>query len=154
MLVGPNWASRLGVSPVWGWAVGGHRAGNPLVLLVDDNADTLHALETLVGMAGYEVATARDGLEALEYLKKGRRARVGLIVLDLSMPRLDGHAFLEVWQCEADLRKIPVIVFSAKDPRQPLPLGVRYVSKGYADPDDLLGAIAQDCARPPTTGIG
>lgn len=117
---------------------------SPLVLIVEDNTETASAVEAMLGMEGYRVATACDGLDALEYLK-GPHPPVSLILLDLGMPRLDGYAFLEVMARDPDLRNIRVIIFSAVDPRQRLPEGVPYIRKGGADTDALLRAVERVC---------
>jgi PAS domain S-box-containing protein len=57
------------------------------VLIADDNEDAASSLATLLQLEGHEVATARDGLEAVE---KARDFRPDLALLDLGMPRLDG----------------------------------------------------------------
>lgn len=58
------------------------------VLVVDDQPDVLHSLATLLRSLGQKVATAADGLVALE---TAERFRPDLVLLDLGMPRLDGY---------------------------------------------------------------
>src|SRR5262245_19544743 len=74
------------------------------VLVVDDDPDIRAALELLLRTAGFEVAVARSGREALQLLDG---EGPGLIVLDLMMPEMDGWAFLA-----AAGTKVPVIVVS------------------------------------------
>jgi CheY-like chemotaxis protein len=62
------------------------------VLVVDDNASVRTSLAGILRQAGYSVAEAGDGLDALEYVEAGS-ARV--LLLDISMPRLDGIEFLD-----------------------------------------------------------
>ena len=57
------------------------------VLVVDDDADVRDSLRRALGYAGYEVATAVDGAEALKSVAK---SPVDLIILDVLMPMLDG----------------------------------------------------------------
>lgn len=57
------------------------------VLVVDDNPTVRHALRLHLERHGLAVEDAVDGIEAIE---KASAARPGLIVLDLSMPRMDG----------------------------------------------------------------
>jgi len=79
------------------------------ILLVDDDPRLLVVLAEQLRDDGYEVATARDGQEALRRLEAGWP---DLILLDLMMPRIDGLAFARQIKAEADL---PIIVLSAID---------------------------------------
>ncbi|MCL0079339.1 response regulator [Dehalococcoidia bacterium] len=57
------------------------------ILVIDDDPDILEALTTVLESRGYQVATARDGVEGLNRLKT---SKPDLIILDLIMPRMDG----------------------------------------------------------------
>lgn len=59
----------------------------PCILLVDDNADALRLLDGALGEAGYEVAIARSGENALRELE---RRRPEAVLLDIVMPGIDG----------------------------------------------------------------
>lgn len=82
------------------------------ILLVDDEPDMIWAISQGLSKAGYEIATASDGVEAL--MSVGRCAP-DMIVLDVSMPRLDG------WQVCASLRRdpqlgaIPILLLTGHD---------------------------------------
>ena len=86
--------------------------GSPLrrILLVEDDEAVREALAELLSTEGYRVVCARDGREAL-----GRAAAVrpALIVLDLSMPVMDGWAFRAAQLADPGLAGVPVIVLSA-----------------------------------------
>jgi DNA-binding response OmpR family regulator len=62
----------------------------PVILVVDDDPDVRTILSILLSHNGYEVITADDGATALEL---ARVRQVGLIVVDLHMPRLRGDGF-------------------------------------------------------------
>lgn len=79
------------------------------ILLVDDDPHLLVVLAEQLRDDGYDVATARDGQEALRRLESGWP---DLILLDLMMPRVDGLALARQIKAEADL---PIIVLSAID---------------------------------------
>ena len=79
------------------------------ILLVDDDPSLLVVLSEQLHDDGYEVATARDGLEALHRLEAGWP---DLILLDLMMPKVDGLALARQIKANADL---PIIVLSAID---------------------------------------
>jgi len=79
------------------------------ILLVDDDASLLVVLAEQLTEDGYEVATARDGQEAVRRLEAGWP---DLILLDLMMPKIDGLALARQIKDGADL---PIIVLSAID---------------------------------------
>ena len=64
------------------------RARPRRILLADDNADALESLELLLSSAGHQVRTARDGLEACAVAEAFRPE---IALLDIGMPRRDGH---------------------------------------------------------------
>jgi CheY-like chemotaxis protein len=82
-----------------------------LVLIVDDDNDILEVLEAVVRRAGFEVATAHNGQEALQFLE-GCTEPPRVILLDMSMPEMDGWEFLAARPPE--MRAIPVLVLSAR----------------------------------------
>ncbi len=59
------------------------------ILVVDDDPDILDALAMVLESQGYQVCTARDGIEGLANLKA---ERPDLMILDLLMPKMDGFA--------------------------------------------------------------
>lgn len=109
------------------------------VLLVDDEERILNFLESKLNASGYEVITARDGIEALEQIQ-GQEPH--LIVLDLIMPKMDGFEALK------ELRRfssVPVIVLSARgadtDKIKGLSLGADdYLAKPF-NPAELVARI-------------
>ena len=106
------------------------------VLVVDDNPDTRDAIRRLLQIRGHPVVTARDGLEALDYLLSGGTA--SLIILDLYMPRLDGRLFRDAQLRDEALARIPVIVFTVAV-GETLPDVEIFVRKN--DPAALLGSV-------------
>lgn len=67
-------------------------ARKPHILVVDDDASIRETLRDLLEDAGYTVAEARDGLLAMDYLRKAPDPVI--VLLDLMMPRMDGAAVL------------------------------------------------------------
>ncbi|MCS7477413.1 response regulator [Umezawaea endophytica] len=88
------------------------------VLLVEDDAGD--ALITVEAFERHKVANrlhrVRDGVEALEFLRhEGVHAeapRPDLILLDLNLPRMNGHEVLAEIKEDEDLRRIPVVVLT------------------------------------------
>ncbi|MFG6333103.1 MAG: response regulator transcription factor [Lachnospiraceae bacterium] len=101
-----------------------------MILVVDDDREIVKVLSRLLELEGYQVCSARDGMEALEILT-GRK--IHLILLDVMMPRLDGLSTL------MEIRRrqnIPVIILSAKTEESDKVLGLSmgaddYVSKPF-----------------------
>jgi two-component system alkaline phosphatase synthesis response regulator PhoP len=57
------------------------------ILVVDDDPDILEAISIILEAHGYQVVTARDGIEGLHQIKE---EKPDLMILDLMMPKLDG----------------------------------------------------------------
>src|SRR5262245_26851419 len=95
-------------------AVGRHvRSGDRAqVLVVDDDPKTRDMLRRTLQKAGWTVAEAANGCEALEALE---RAKPALVLLDLPMPGIDGFEVLERLNGDATWREVPVIIVTAKD---------------------------------------
>lgn len=103
-------ASRLAVAAPRGGERPVVTGQQPLILVVDDDQNTREAVETLLELDGYRVATASDGRDALDLLEGGLQP--ALIVLDMNMPRMDGLAFRDAQRRRPALAAIPVIVCS------------------------------------------
>jgi CheY-like chemotaxis protein len=116
------------------------------VLIVEDNPETREVLRRLVGLRGFPTVTADDGLDALDYLRRGGETAV--IVLDMRMPNMDGWTFRRALQADPRFRDIPIVIYSC-DPSAARERGiVGFVRKGTADPGVLLDLIQQAVERP------
>jgi len=81
------------------------------LLVVDDDEDNRYTLTRRLNREGYRnIVTATDGRMALELL---RSQSFDLVLLDISMPEMNGYRVLEVMKADADLREVPVIMISA-----------------------------------------
>ncbi len=82
------------------------------VLVVDDDPRMVNLVSRLLHTAErtYEVVQANNGQQGLTYM---RRKRPDLVLTDLTMPEMDGHALLTQMQQDPDLCDIPVAVISA-----------------------------------------
>jgi len=127
----------------------------PLVLVVDDSITVRRLTQRLLQRAGYRVALAADGLQALDCL----RAEIPLLLLcDLEMPRMDGFELLRQLRRDARWADLPVILLTSRqaDKHRALAreLGVEhYLGKPYAEPELLAlvqGYAAQASASQQT----
>ena len=82
------------------------------ILVVDDDPDILDAVTLILESQGYEVVTARDGIEGLANLKA---EQPDLMVLDLMMPRMDGFAVCKELQDPrwSKYREIPILILTS-----------------------------------------
>jgi len=81
------------------------------ILVVDDERHIVRLVQVNLERAGYEVAVAYDGIEALE---KVAADKPDMVVLDVMMPRMDGFDVLKKLQANADTKDIPIIMLTAK----------------------------------------
>ena len=103
----------------------------PRILVVDDDADVRGLVRELLDRAGMLVREAADGREALRILFD---VRPDLIVLDVSMPELDGWQTLERIR---DMTDVPVVMLTARDAELEKVRGLKagaddYVTKPFA----------------------
>lgn len=82
-----------------------------LVLVAEDSATARAALRMHLEATGYAVVEAEDGSQALDVAK---RERPDVILLDVEMPVLDGHAVLAALNGDDDLRDIPVVFLTGR----------------------------------------
>jgi len=112
------------------------------VLVVDDEPQVVWVLQLALDAEGYEVLTARNGIEAMAQISSGHP---DLMVLDVMMPRMDG------WSVMRELSKLPkderprVVMVTAlashRDRATAAELGAdAYVPKPF-DMDHLLGVL-------------
>ena len=112
------------------------------ILIADDHEDNRELLQLLLSGAGYNVREARDGQECLTL---AREESPDLIVMDLSMPVLDGWGLLQELKADQRTLAIPCMAVTAHadlERNQALKTGFSaYVSKPYKA-ETLLKAIA------------
>ena len=82
----------------------------PRVLLVEDNEESRDALSRHLRRKGYEVVTATDGRQGLE---AARAAPPDLVLMDMSLPVLDGWEATRQLKADSQTRHIPVIALTA-----------------------------------------
>jgi CheY-like chemotaxis protein len=108
------------------------------VLVVEDDEAERTALARVLREAGFDVALAEDGEQALLALE--HHALPALVLLDLMMPRVTGWQVLQAMERTARLADIPVIVLTAFAARGGLPAGCRVLHKPF-ERDVLLAEV-------------
>ncbi|MGZ8843184.1 MAG: response regulator [Pyrinomonadaceae bacterium] len=86
-----------------------------LFLVVEDFEDSRFMMRRLLEMAGYRVVEASDGEQAV---KMAFEQRPALILMDLSLPKLDGLAATRQIRKKMNLQKVPIVAVSAHDSPQ------------------------------------
>jgi DNA-binding NarL/FixJ family response regulator len=81
------------------------------ILVVEDDEGTRLSLQDYLELEGYIVVTAEDGWKALQLLDQ---CLPQLVITDISMPRIDGYAFLKSLRQQPVWRLLPVILLTAR----------------------------------------
>ena len=113
-----------------------------MVLLVDDIEDQRELYRQYLHFAGFDVAVARDGYEAVD---EALRTRPDVVIMDLAMPGLDGFETTQRLKALEATRGIPVIALTAHGslPREwALSAGCAAYVKKPCYPHDLAEEIA------------
>jgi len=84
----------------------------PKILLVEDSEDNRIMMKRLLEMSGYEVTEAVNGEQAIEV---AQFFRPDVILMDLSLPKVDGLAASRRIRRMPALKKVPIVVVSAHD---------------------------------------
>ena len=96
------------------------------VLVVDDEVAITDLITEVLSIAGYQVTTSPDGLEALNQI---RRSKFDLILLDVNLPKVDGFAVLEKIREGAPTQ--PIIMISARIDKDDVTRGLRLGADDY-----------------------
>jgi len=85
---------------------------SPTILLVEDTEDNRQMMKKLLEMSGYRVVEATNGREAVEVAS---RVKPQIILMDLSLPFIDGLAATRQIRSLPGLSEVPIIAVSAHD---------------------------------------
>lgn len=115
------------------------------LLVIDDEQDIRDVVQvSLEEFAGWQVETASSGEEGLRKVKTGKW---DAILLDVSMPDLDGFSVFEQLQANSETRTIPVVLLTAKvlpsDRRRFAEMGVTGVIIKPFNPVTVWNQVAQ-----------
>ena len=109
------------------------------ILVVDDDPQFRELYRTALQFEGFAVATASDGVAALQAIESDPPA---LVILDLNMPCLDGWGVLRELAAHEQTKAIPVIVVTSAD----VSLGVERAAailQKPVSPDELMPLITE-----------
>lgn len=115
----------------------------PRILCIDDEPEMLELIRLILRRRGYEVQGATSGAQGLSMM---RATAPDLVLLDLMMPDVDGWDVYQQMKADESMRRIPVIIITAKAQNIDRVLGLQvakvddYVSKPFS-PQDLLSRV-------------
>ena len=122
------------------------------VLVIDDKSDIVRLLEYNFSKAGYRVLTAQSGEEGLE---RAQKHSPDIVVLDVTMPGLDGWEVCRRLRRDSATSSLPLIMLSAKAEEEDRILGLElgaddYVTKPFGVRELLVrvGAVLRRSALP------
>jgi len=122
------------------------------VLVVEDDPHVRAVFSRLLSGAGYDVATAENGQEALRRMRADPKPC--LVILDLLLPVLDGWSLCEAIRAEPATAALPIIVCSGTPPQVQesgsVALNVQEFQPKPVNSAALLAAVARYCDWPPT----
>ena len=116
----------------------------PKVLVVDDSLSVRRTMQQLISDAGFDVMTARDGLEAVSILNSDKPS---IMLVDMEMPRMNGLELTLHARAQAATRDLPILMITSrstvKHRQEAEAAGVSaYLTKPVAD-DELISYINQ-----------
>jgi DNA-binding response OmpR family regulator len=115
------------------------------LLVADDSETVLLMLERRLEMEGYEVVTARDGVEALDRLQELGSQGPDVILLDAMMPNKSGTEVLE--EIRGKGSDVPIVMISAhldaQEPERMRKLGATDIIPKPFEWEDLIGKIEE-----------
>lgn len=129
---------------------------NRVILLVEDNPDevelTMRAFE--INEFANEIVVVKDGQEALDYLfaegahaKRGSMAMPDVVLLDLKLPKLDGHEVLRRIRADERTNRLPVVVLTSSGEERDIgasyDLGANSFVRKPVDLDEFIKAVQQ-----------
>ena len=130
--------------------------GQPRVLIVEDNVDNFELVRFLLERAGYQVISAATGREGVD---TARSEIPDLILMDLSMPELDGWSATQLLKSDSLTRHIPILALTAHtlpgDRKRAIEAGCDgYISKpiNVASFERLVAKTLHEAAQRPHLG--
>lgn len=106
---------------------------NPILLVEDNPDDEMLIRRSLTGNGfGHNIITAHDGQEALDYLfDDPENAKPALVLLDLRLPRVDGHEVLRRIRADKRTELLPVVILTSSDEEEDILKSYRGGANSY-----------------------
>jgi CheY-like chemotaxis protein len=114
-----------------------------LVAIIEDDSEFRNMLRELLEEEQYRVVALSNGAEALETLRG--ESIPDIILLDVSMPVMDGFDFLRFRNDDPQLAQVPVVLVTNAKPHERPTIGVNDVVRKPIDIDEILFVISRYC---------
>ena len=118
------------------------------ILIIEDDRDILDVLKDLLESEGYQISTAENGRDALDFLE-GAASLPDLMLVDLMMPVMDGYQFREIQSKHPRFKKIPLVLMSADGhiEAKKAKVGVEHFMQKPLALDQVLETVATQSQR-------
>jgi two-component system alkaline phosphatase synthesis response regulator PhoP len=110
------------------------------VAVVDDDPDLLHSVEVILNMAGAQVMGARNGVSGYLMI---RREHPDVILLDITMPDMDGYEVCRRLKLDSLTNGIPIIFLTARSGQTHINVGLSLGAQGYITKPFEEGALVE-----------
>jgi len=112
------------------------------ILIIDDDPMIIEVMKSRLEANGYEVISATDGKEGLN---RARTDSPGLILLDITLPKMDGFRITQLLKLDDRFKKIPIVLFTGRVQEEDKETGLAagadaFVPKNF-DPEKLLAQL-------------
>jgi len=112
------------------------------ILIVDDDPDIVKLLQLRLENQGYNVIVAYDGQAGLD---KVRKDNPDLVILDITLPKIDGYGVASILNADEKYKDIPIIMLTARNEFEDISKGMKLGAVSYFQKpfkaDVLLGII-------------
>jgi len=115
---------------------------NKKILVIEDDPNALRFIEYTLEQEGYQVSSAKDGLEGI---KKVQDKHPDLIILDIMLPGLDGYDVCQRLRQKPETSLLPILMLSAKARQDDRDIGLKMGADEYltkpADPSTIVEKV-------------
>lgn len=98
------------------------------ILLVDDDPDILRLVEVVLKRSGFNVVTAKNGVDAISYLQTDLPS---LILLDVAMPGMNGFEVLSQLKSRENFKAVPVMMLTARSQKEEIIKAIQMGAQNY-----------------------
>jgi two-component system chemotaxis response regulator CheY len=99
------------------------------VLVVDDSPTIRQQIGRALGDAGFDVVEATDGVDGIDKIDSDRA--IGMVILDINMPRMNGLEMLEKVKQQSENENLPVIMLTSEGQKSLIERAKRAGAKGW-----------------------
>lgn len=98
------------------------------ILVAEDSSSVRKFISFALKLAGYEIITAVDGMDALEQLPK---IKIDMLITDLNMPNIDGIRLIKTIREDPEYKELPIIILSSLSADEDIKTGLNAGANSY-----------------------